>query len=842
MSSGPFSQSDDQEQPFSPGTDNNPDATVAPSSKPTSSATSGLPDLEGYHLLAELGRGGMGVVYKARHKKLDRTVALKMILGGQFASEEEVRRFELEAESAARLDHPGIVPIYEIGQSNGNHFFSMKLIEGQSLADRLDDYQPDPRKSVELMIEIARAVHHAHERGVLHRDLKPANILVDENGRALITDLGLAKQLDDQSGLTRTGLVMGSPGFMSPEQAAGKTDLTTGVDVYALGAILYWLIAGRPPFKGETQLEVILQTIDKEPESVRVHRPEADRDLNLICQKALQKSASNRYVSAAAFADDLQAWLDGEPLSVKPPSTLNLARFWIRKNFRTVALSLGCGVLCGFMIGMIILMVMIDNQLAFTKQTYAQLGDLTQPWVVKYFSWIQAIPRWLLGFLPICMVWLTVAIGIWTIGLIKPKSREVGMVAAITASLLAGIVAYTMSLGWSPITEYAINEGRQDIELISDSLWMEGPAERELAQRALMQRYPGLDMMNERTRGRLVFQKIILDQALGIPKGMWSGIGTTLCLAVLPLFFSCTFAGLIWQRGSRGWEFVGKSIELGIYSALFFLLLTKSVTGAIGTSPGFWYQFLTLGALSLALYWGVKDFKAAWRIGGFLLVNLFVFANFIESGKIDNAGKFAMFAESDEELQTAAHYFEKRLAQDEDQYDRFQLGIIYAYLDDDEHYMEQCRRLLSNFENTYRPNVAERIAKVCLLKPHLVSDLDTVHEFADIVSGYDSSPDREWMFFCKAMSEMRKGNLAETLKWNIRCRDVVDTEKKQHRTYLMASTHVVDALAYKQKNEDANAKASIELGIGVIDSAPNINPGTWVNGLAYQVLLKEAKQ
>ncbi|MEM8681634.1 MAG: serine/threonine-protein kinase, partial [Planctomycetota bacterium] len=320
MSSGPPPNPDDQPTlpPHEAGSEEDVevssayDATIGHAGSGTRSKTphgsEALPELEDYQLLEELGRGGMGVVYRARHKSLDRTVALKMILGGQFASSDEVRRFQLEAESAARLDHPGIVPVYEVGASQGNHFFSMKLIDGLPLADCPDAYV-DAEAAARMLVQVARAVQHAHERGVLHRDLKPANILVDAEGQPMLTDLGLAKRMDDDSGLTRTGLVMGSPGFMSPEQAAGKSDVTTAADVYALGAILFWLITGRPPFQGETHLETIMQTIEQEPQSVQALRPDADRSLNLICQKALQKSPQDRYPSAAAFADDLQAWL-----------------------------------------------------------------------------------------------------------------------------------------------------------------------------------------------------------------------------------------------------------------------------------------------------------------------------------------------------------------------------------------------------------------------------------------------------------------------------------------------------------------------------------------------------
>lgn len=828
---------DDDDRTIPPRTSSANDPTILPGVSPVPSSAV-VPQVDGFQLLQELGRGGMGVVYKAINKRLDRTVALKMILTGQFASEEQVKRFQIEAETAARLDHPGIVPIYEFGQSRGVHFFSMKLIDGKSLAEQLDEYQSDPRKSAKLMIQIARAVHHAHERGVLHRDLKPANILIDQSGAPAITDLGLAKQLGEESGLTQTGLVMGSPGFMSPEQAAGKSDVTTGVDVYALGAVLYWLITGRPPFQGDTNLEVILQTMDKEPESIRVFRPEADRDLNLICQKSLQKSPDQRYPSAAAFADDLQAWLDGDRLSVKPPSAVNLARIWIRKNVRAISIAIGLGAVCGFLVGMIILMLMVDNQLSFTKYANSLLGESTEPWMIKYFSWVESVPHGLLRNLPVCITWLTVGFGIGTIGLVKPKSREISMVSAISASLVAGIVAFVLSLGWAPIIDHSVSKARNDIELISDSFWMNDAAERELAKQALIQRYPGTTDVPVQQRGTLLYRKIMNDQAQGIPRGMWIGIGTTLFLTVLPYLFAATFAGLIWQNGHRGGAFIGKSIELGIYSSLIFLVLTKSVSDAIGLSPGLGIQVFTLGGLGLALYLGLKEAGLPWRLFGFALASVVIFWNFAESSHIRNAAGRARTAQTTEEYRSAAHYFEKKIARTRNQDDRFQLAILYAYLGEDEKYRRQCNELLANFENMYRPSVAERIAKACLLRPGLVGDQATVHKFARLASGFDSRPNQEFLCFCRALSELRQGNASETFHWNQRCRDAIDPEFKTARVFLEASTQVVDALAHISIGQEDAAKEAINSSRSILESGKP--EGGWQDRLIYEILLNEA--
>lgn len=268
-----------------------------------------------YELLGEIARGGMGVVYRARQKSLNRIVALKMVLAGQFASLAEVQRFHAEAEAAAGLDHPGIVPVYEVGQCAGQHFFSMGYVEGRSLAAKVADGPLLPREAAEITQTTAEAVHYAHTHGVIHRDLKPANVLLDKSGQPRVTDFGLAKRVEAGPALTVTGQILGTPSYMSPEQAEVRTnDIGPASDVYSLGAILYELLTGRPPFRAATPLDTLLQVIATDPVPPRLLNPNVPRDLETICLKCLQKDRALRYPTAETLAADLARFLNNEPI------------------------------------------------------------------------------------------------------------------------------------------------------------------------------------------------------------------------------------------------------------------------------------------------------------------------------------------------------------------------------------------------------------------------------------------------------------------------------------------------------------------------------------------------
>jgi serine/threonine protein kinase len=393
----------------------------------------GAPALPGYEVLGELGRGGMGVVYKAREIELNRLVALKVIRGEALADSSELARFRVEATAAARLQHPNIVRIYQVGASSGWPYLALEYVDGGNLAQWVGGTPQSPHRAAQLAEVLARAIQHAHERGILHRDLKPANILMQttehtENaGKTLqgpflnsitslgswvpkITDFGLAKFLDTGSclhapeGQTKTGAVLGTPGYMAPELAEGRVhEAGPAADIYALGAILYEMLTGRPPFLGESPLETLLQVRSLDPVPPRRLQPKVPRDLQTICLKCLEKEPRRRYASAGALADDLHRFLADEPIKARPPGWLARFRLWSRRPERIhdagafmVFLGVGCSLWClsgiGFItagamrppeVGRAILQLAIFIALYYVPPIFIGLGTMARrtPWL-----------------------------------------------------------------------------------------------------------------------------------------------------------------------------------------------------------------------------------------------------------------------------------------------------------------------------------------------------------------------------------------------------------------------------------------------------------------------------
>jgi serine/threonine-protein kinase len=302
-----------------------------------------LPCIQGFEILEVIGRGGMGVVYKARQVKLNRLVAIKMIWAGADGTDWAQGRFGVEAEAVARLQHPNIVQIHEVGEEGGRPYLVLEYVGGGTLAQTLHGTPLAPQRAAELALTLARAVQHAHGHGIVHRDLKPANVLLTPEGTPRITDFGLAKRLDADLGQTQTGTVLGSPSYMAPEQAEGRTrEVGPATDVYALGAILYELLTGRPPFRAATLMDTLEQVRTHEPVPPRSLQPKVPRDLETICLKCLEKLPAQRYASAGALAEDLQRFLDGEPIRARSLTVIDrvartLSHSQVDPSLRTVS-------------------------------------------------------------------------------------------------------------------------------------------------------------------------------------------------------------------------------------------------------------------------------------------------------------------------------------------------------------------------------------------------------------------------------------------------------------------------------------------------------------------------
>ena len=334
-----------------------------------------LPSVPGYEMEAVLGRGGMGVVFRARHVRLNRRVALKMLLAGAYAAPHERARFQREAEAVAGLRHPNIVQVYDVGDCDGRPYFTMEYVEGGSLAHKLAGAPQPARQAAQLVATLAAAVHAAHTRGIVHRDLKPANVLLAEDGTPMVADFGLARRQDDGAGLTYTGEAVGTPGYMAPEQALGRPD-TVGpaTDIYGLGAILYELLTGRPPFRAATAAETVQQVISQEPAPPSRLNDQVPHDLETICLKCLDKEPSRRYGTATELAGDLLRFLRGEPILARRAGPAERVLKWTRRH-RSLAASLLSGIL--LLNGLVAVVVsVLVNRSVLTRMVEADFHDV----------------------------------------------------------------------------------------------------------------------------------------------------------------------------------------------------------------------------------------------------------------------------------------------------------------------------------------------------------------------------------------------------------------------------------------------------------------------------------
>ena len=582
------------------------------------------PTMPGYEIISELGRGGMGVVYKARQLGLNRLVAIKMILHGAHASSEERMRFRIEGEAIARLRHPNIVQVYQIGEHEDLPFFSLEFCGDGSLADRLSKGPLSPREAAGLVVTLARAVHAAHQQGIIHRDLKPGNILFTGGGgqeavvpdasiagdatRFLtfaeaatttlkITDFGLAKRLDE-AGQTQSGSILGTPSYMAPEQAAGQAiAVTTLADVYALGAILYECLTGQTPFRGATALDTIRAVLEESPLSPSTVRPGLDRGLELICLRCLEKDPARRYNSAGALADDLRRWLAGEPLSVRAPSLFLLVRSWVRQNFGSAGWTVIIGLVCGLVVGLSMWLILIQPSMAQISRAYTVMPNQPRPWLV--FSWNP--PAWLIQLASLLSLIVAASLGLWTALLVRPRHSQADLAAGGVTGLVAGIVLFMTSFGWCAVMLRSATS-QNDQWLVAQAAWSAQP---EAPSSQLLQRYPDLQQVPAEQRGRVVYNMLMSEQLTAIPTGMWTGMFLSLSLSVALGICGTAVAGPLVRQNSRHWVLMLRYLEIVLPGTVvlgqLFLLAMLGLFSTTRMNLPWWHPPLVLATSALVI-------------------------------------------------------------------------------------------------------------------------------------------------------------------------------------------------------------------------------------------------
>lgn len=497
-----------------------------------------------YDLVEEIARGGMGVVYKARHRKLNRLAAVKMILGGRFSSEDEVQRFYVEAEAAAQLDHPGIVPIYEISEHDGQPFFAMKFVEGGSLAEHRERVRQDPRKVAQLLAQVARAVHHAHQRGILHRDLKPANILLDVDDVPLLTDLGLAKSTSGDSNLTQTGAVLGTPSYMPPEQAEAGQSLTTGADIYSLGAILYEMLVGRPPYQGGSAVETVMQLLNQPVTPPREIDATCNRDLELICLQCLQRKPDDRYASAADLAADLERWLAGDNISVRPPSLLANARQLAKKYQRLIYAVFALVV--GFTLSIPIVLSILGS-VGEPASLYKNTTEDPRPLIYTYTD----LPDWVPAVSVLFVLCLWPAMGILVTLLTRPVRWQQallhGSVVGVSCALL-----FSIMLGWVFFVLTAQASSTPALSTLASTIWPPEGQTTEANEKKALKIVPGLADLPPEQRAKYLTERVFADAVAKGP-GTWVALASIAFYVAAPIVFGTVLAFSLFHRQGRWW-------------------------------------------------------------------------------------------------------------------------------------------------------------------------------------------------------------------------------------------------------------------------------------------------
>ena len=526
----------------------------------------GLPTVAGYEIEDELGRGGMGVVYRARHIRLNRPCALKMILAGAHAGPDDVTRFVTEAEAIARIQHPSIVQIRHIGDADGLPFLELEYVGGGSLDQQLNGTPWPAMRAARLAEQVARGVAEAHREGIIHRDLKPSNVLLADDGTPKIGDFGLAKMLDCTSALTRTESVMGSPSYMAPEQAEGRAkQASSAVDVYAVGAIFYELLTGRPPFRGTTALETLEQVKTIEPVAPSRLVPGVPRDAETICLKCLEKEPGKRYVSALDLADDLNRYQVGEPIVARPPSAWQMARYWLRRNLRAALCVLAVGLVLGVLAGYAVYFrILYQPLIEAVDASYGRLPATPRPWLA-------ALPRpempCIIAF-GLAALLATTTSGLAIVLLARPQSAGADLSLGLAVGLVAAYVSLMCGGVWAFAGLEVMNavQKRENVLAFKDDLlqrqqepladvWVVpelGELHREVYEPDWQEhRYPDLKGLSHDDQRRILYDKMVCDAMIGVQKGLLWAMPIYLVGMFLVPAVEALAAGSLWRRYRR---------------------------------------------------------------------------------------------------------------------------------------------------------------------------------------------------------------------------------------------------------------------------------------------------
>ena len=766
-----------------------------------------------------------------------------MILSGQFASDEDVQRFYQEAEAAANLDHSGIVPIYEIGQQDGHHFFSMKLIEGGSLAQHLPRLRQEPRDCVQLIANVARAVHHAHQRGILHRDIKPANILIDTDGSPLLSDLGLAKDTTTDSGLTHTGAVVGTPGYMPPEQAAGEKEITTAADIYAVGAILYEALSGRPPHKGETVMETLRKVIDEEPAMPRSLNRRVDRTLELICMKCLAKNPNDRYTSAGALADDLENWLEGKPVSARPPSVSSLFGAAVKQTIRSAGGAAIIGAVAGLFASAILWITMVGPGLNSIGEVYNRLPSEVPPAVFtlpKAFH-ILFVP----GIIVIFGLWMS--LGFITALIVRPKPGAPAIAVGAVSGLLMAITLYCFSTGF--IAVFPADPDQTDTTLLANAA-IGTPELQQRARQAIRRKYPDFENVKDTDRAYILSRKVVIDGAARLPFQILLGIAATTFACVVPCIGGTLLASHLYERYGGFWSVLFPYLEImsliafgtGLFGIIYWLSLSSKAdqSGTI-ILPGAGYQLALAIALIVAVYAAIKNWRWYWRLvlhAAWLIALLLFFADLfsIMSGYL-----YAWRNIDAGDWDTAVRRIERRVSASPNwNYGHFVAGAVQARVGNKERYREHCEWVLENYGWTLNPVRADEASKLCLLKPMWLDEDD--RELAIELARYGVSRGKgsnfeSWFNLLGALVSYREAKYDEVAEWK-------DSSHSFDNTYVKLTSSLVYSMALAKQGQLELAKLEFDYAVGGIEElrkAGSDGGRMWENDVIFAVLHQEAE-